>query len=121
MSDEKIPMEQQEEYEPDILTLEDEEGVEHTFEVLDAAEYEDERYLALVPYSEDPDERLAEDAEMILMKVSEEDGEEVLDLVDDEDELYNVGQVFMKRLSEVYNIDVEELAAQLEEEEDDQE
>ena len=104
---------EEEDYEPDLLTLEDENGKEHTFEVLDAADIDGQRYLALVPYSADPAERLAADAEMLIMRVGEEDGEEYLDIVEDEDELYAAGQVFLNRLSEVYNIDLDDLEKQL--------
>lgn len=105
-------------YEPDLITLEDDNGEEHTFEVLDAAEYEDERYLAVVPYSQEPSKRLAEDAEMLIMRIGEENGDEYLDLVEDEDELYQVGQMFINRLSEVYDIDLEELERQLQSDDD---
>lgn len=110
MSENNLPVEGiDEEYEVDILTLEDEAGVEHKFEVLDAADYNNERYLAMVPYSDDPAEALAEDAEMVIMKVSDEDGDEVLDIIEDDEELYQVGQVFLQRLKEVYDIDLDEL------------
>ncbi|NLW78123.1 MAG: DUF1292 domain-containing protein [Ruminococcaceae bacterium] len=100
-------------YDPDILTLEDEDGREHTFEVLDAADIDGQRYLAVVPYSADPAQALAEDAEMLLMRVGEDAGEEYLDIVEDEDELQTVGQVFLNRLSEVYNIDLDALTQDL--------
>lgn len=100
-------------YEPDILTLEDEEGEEHTFEVIDASDFGEHRYLALVPYSANPAEALEEDTELLIMRVGEENGEEYLDLVEDEDELYEVGQHFLSRLSEVYNIDLEDLESEL--------
>ncbi|MDL2325216.1 DUF1292 domain-containing protein [Ruminococcaceae bacterium OttesenSCG-928-A16] len=113
MSDEQLPLEMEEDYEPDILTLEDENGQEHTFEVIDAADINGSRYLAMVQYVEDAAARLEQDAEMLIMKVSELDGEEVLDLVDDDEELYQVSQAFYTRLSEVYNIDMEELEKEL--------
>ena len=98
-----------EDYEPDLITLTDEEGNEFSFEVIDAADYNDERYLAVVPYAENSTEELEEDANLIIMKVGEEDGEEYLDVVDDDDEIYEVGNVFAKRLSEIYDIDAEDL------------
>ncbi|MFV0351552.1 MAG: DUF1292 domain-containing protein [Oscillospiraceae bacterium] len=97
-----------ENYEADILTLEDEAGVEHTFEVVDAADVNDQRYLAVIPYHENPADGLEEEAELLIMKVTEEDGEEVLDLLEDEDELYEVGRVFLERLKDVFEIDVED-------------
>ena len=42
--------EKMDDYTPDIITLEDEEGNEFSFEVIDAADYNDTRYLAVVPY-----------------------------------------------------------------------
>ena len=47
-----IPMpqdEQLDDYSPDLITLTDEDGKEFSFEVIDAADYNDERYLAVVP------------------------------------------------------------------------
>ena len=38
----------EEDYEPDLITLEDEDGQECTFEVIDATDYEGVHYLALV-------------------------------------------------------------------------
>lgn len=107
MSEENLEI--QEEYEADLLTLEDEDGKEHTFEVIDAVDINDERYLAMVLYIEDPAARLEEDSEMIIMKITELDGEEVLDVVEDDEELYEVSKVFYKRLSEVYDINLDDL------------
>ena len=110
MSDEtKLPNAEEEDYEADIITLEDEDGREHNFEVVDAADINGERYLAVVPYNEDPALRLSEDTEMLIMRIGEESGEEYLDLVDDEEELHTAGQMFLKRLSEVYHIDMDDL------------
>ena len=97
-------------YEPDIITLTDEDGKEFNFEVSDAADYNDEHYLAVVPYAEDSAELLEEDANLIIMKVCEDDGEEYLDVVDDDEEIIEVGNVFAKRLSELYDIDPEMLS-----------
>ena len=53
MSDELSP-EMLEEATPDLLTLEDEDGKEVTFEVIDATEVNGTRYLAVIPYQEEP-------------------------------------------------------------------
>ena len=53
MSDELSP-EMLEEATPDLLTLEDEDGQEVTFEVIDATEVNGTRYLAVIPYQADP-------------------------------------------------------------------
>lgn len=101
-------MELPEDYSPDILTLTDEDGQEFSFEVLDAADHNGERYLAVVPYAENSKEKLEEDASLIIMRVGEENGEEYLDVVDDDEELYEVSELFAHRLEELYDIDLDE-------------
>ena len=98
MSDELSP-EMLEEAAPDLLTLEDEDGKEVTFEVIDATEVNGTRYLAVIPYQEDP-ESLQEDAELILMRIGTDDEGE---------ELSTVGKVFEERLRAMYDIDDSEL------------
>ena len=98
--------EQLDDYSPDLITLTDEDGKEFSFAVIDAADYNDERYLAVVPHAEDSTEQLEEDANLIIMRVGEEDGEEYLDVVDDDEELYEVSDMFARRLEELYDIDL---------------
>ena len=105
MSDELSP-EMLEEAAPDLLTLED--GKEVTFEVIDATEVNGTRYLAVIPYQEDP-ESLQEDAELILMRIGTDDEGEYMDIVDDDEELITVGKVFEERLRAMYDIDDSEL------------
>ena len=107
MSDELSP-EMLEEAAPDLLTLEDEDGKEVTFEVIDATEVNGTRYLAVLPYQEDP-ESLQEDAELILMRIGTDEEGEYMDIVDDDEELLTVGKVFEERLSAMYDIDDSEL------------
>ena len=107
MSDELSP-EMLEETAPDLLTLEDEDGKEVTFEVIDATEVNGTRYLAVIPYQEDP-ESLQEDAELILMRIGTDEEGEYMDIVDDDEELLTVGKVFEERLSAMYDIDDSEL------------
>ena len=97
-----------EEAAPDLLTLEDEDGKEVTFEVIDATEVNGTRYLAVIPYQEDP-ESLQEDAELILMRIGTDEEGEYMDIVDDDEELLTVGKVFEERLSAMYDIDDSEL------------
>ena len=107
MSDELSP-EMLEEAAPDLLTLEDEDGKEVTFEVIDATEVNGTRYLAVIPYQEDP-ESLQEDAELILMRIGTDDEGEYMDIVDDDEELITVGKVYEARLRAMYDIDDSEL------------
>ena len=104
MSETELP----EDYSPDILTLTDEDGQEFSFEVLDAADHNGDHYLAVVPYAENSKEKLEEDASLIIMRVGEEDGEEYLDVVEEDEELYEVSELFAHRLEELYDIDLGE-------------
>ena len=97
-----------EEATPYLLTLEDEDGQEDTFEVIDATEVNGTRYLAVIPYQEDP-ASLQEDAELILMRIGTDDEGEYMDIVDDDEELLTVGKVFEERLRAMYDIDDSEL------------
>ncbi len=97
-------------YEPDLMTLEDEAGQKHTFEVLDATDIDGERYFAMAPYAEDPKKALENDGTLLFMRLVEEEGEEeYLDIVEDEAELANVLDVFSNRLNKLYDIDVDDL------------
>ena len=73
------------EYEADLLTLLDDEGQEHEFEIIDELENDDGHFLALVPTQQEPDE-IASDAETYyIFEVIEEDGEEQLQEVEDDE------------------------------------
>lgn len=88
------------EYAPEILTLEDEDGNESAFEVLDSMELDDKVYVALTPYFENPEDMLEGDAELVVLVSEEVDGEEFLASIDDDDEYERVGALFLERLAE---------------------
>ena len=88
--------------------LKDEDGKQVTLEVIDATDVNGTRYLAVIPYQEDP-ESLQEDAELILMRIGTDEEGEYMDIVDDDEELLTVGKVFEERLSAMYDIDDSEL------------
>ena len=46
----------EEEYQPDLMTLEDEDGNEVTFEVIDALDHKGVHYMAVVEYAEDEED-----------------------------------------------------------------
>ena len=87
-------------YNPDILTLEDEDGNESAFEVLDTMELDGKTYVALTPYFEDPEEMLEGDAELVVLVSEEVDGEEFLASIDSDEEYERVGNLFLARLAE---------------------
>ena len=89
----------------DILTLQDEDGVEHTFEVLDQYDDGERKYIALSPIYDSADDMLADSGDLVIMQVCEEDGEEFLETVEDEDELDAIADIFMKRLEDNYDFE----------------
>lgn len=98
---------------PDIYTLVDEEGNEQAFELLDVMDLEDERYFALIPYYENPEESIEDDGDLVILKSEMVDEEEMMASIDDDDEYERIGAIFLERLdkmfAEEYNEDMEEL------------
>ena len=94
MSDEiKNPNTEDEEYQPDLMTLEDEDGNEVTFEVIDALDHKGVHYLAVVEYTENEED--AEDAQLVILSVGEDDEGEYLDVVEDDEVLMEVPARFV--------------------------
>ncbi|MBE6827655.1 MAG: DUF1292 domain-containing protein [Ruminococcaceae bacterium] len=96
------------EYGPDIVSVVDEDGNEHVFEELDRIETDKGRYVALIPYYDDSEDILDDDGELIILKVSEEDGETYLEPIEDDAEFDEIGALFEERLSEVFDIEEKE-------------
>lgn len=94
----------EEEYQPDLMTLEDEDGNEVTFEVIDALDHKGVHYLAVVEYVED-ESQLDEDAQLVILSVGEDSEGEYLDVVEDDETLFEVGKLFEQRLRENYDIE----------------
>lgn len=92
-------------YNPDLITLTDDEGKEYNFEVLDAIETDTDRYLALLPQYEDPQKMLEDSGELVIVKVIEEDGEEFFCEIEDDDEYETVADAFVDRLEDFFEID----------------
>ncbi len=93
------------EYNPDIITLSDDNGKEYSFEVLDAIETDEARYLALLPTYNDPQKLLEADGELVIVKVGEEDGEEYFYEIEDDDEYETIADAFIDRLEDYFEID----------------
>ena len=98
-------MSENKDYNPDIISLTDDEGKEYTFEVLDAIESDDGRYLAMLPVHESAEEMLEDSGELVIVKVGEEDGEEYLYPIQDDDEYEFVADAFIERLQDMFEID----------------
>ena len=96
------------EYTPDLYTLEDEDGNEQEFELLDVMEYEGERYYALTPYyGDDHDSLLEDDSEVVILKEEMVEDEPMLFSIEEDDEYEKIGGMFLERLNEIYDDDDE--------------
>jgi hypothetical protein len=95
---------------PLILTLTDEEGTSYQFEVIDEMEYNGEFYTACTEYFDDPKQALGSDEALIIFRMGEEDedGLATYDIVDDDDEYYEVGKIFEDRYNSYFFSDDEE-------------
>ena len=91
-------------YDPDIVTLSDDDGKEYTFEVIDAIESDEGRYLAMLPVFDDPKEMLEDSGELVIVKVGEENGEEYFYEIEDDDEYEFVADTFIERLQDFFEI-----------------
>ena len=100
--------EQEDNFEPDLISLTDDEGKEYQFEILDQIEYNDEHYLALMPKYDDPKEMLDSDGELVVLKVSEENGEEFFEEIEDDDEYDMIADAFTDRLQDLFEIEVKD-------------
>ena len=91
-----------------IVSVVDEEGVEHTFEELDRIETDDGRYIALLPIYNEAEEILDGDGELIILSVVEdEDGETYLEPIEDEALFNEIGEIFEERLADYFEFDEE--------------
>ena len=94
--------------EPELLTLQDEDGVENVVELLAQMDVDGKSYIAATPHIDDPAKSLGEDAELIVLVSEEEDGEEFLASIDDDEEYEKVGNLFLEKLMGYYDDDEEE-------------
>ena len=84
-----------EEYGPDFVTVTDEDGNEFELEHLGTLEHKGNTYMAFVPADMDEDD---EDFGLILLRVAEDNGEQILADIDDQTELDEVYEQFMTEL-----------------------
>ncbi len=95
-------------YNPDLVIVNDEEGKEHVFVELDRIETDKGKYVALLPIFDDADEQLEDSGEFIILKATEENGETYLSAIEDEDEFNEVGVLFEERLIDLFEFEEDE-------------
>lgn len=81
--------------EAEIFLLTDENGKESQFELIDEAEMDGNVYYAMVPVEENSSEYV------ILKVVTDENGEDMLETVDDDDEFERIADIFDDRFMDV--------------------
>ncbi len=101
-----------EDFERNVISITDEDGVDYELEVLSAVTYNGVEYLALTPADADDD---AEELEVSILKSVIENDEPVLLAVDDEAELEAVYDLLME---EMFDIDVDDDEEEVEEDDD---
>ena len=85
-----------------MITLIDDEGVEHEFEILDEIDNDDGVFYALLPTFDDPQSELESEGTYYIFEVIEEDGEEQLAEVEDDELLDKLAAIFESRFEELY-------------------
>jgi len=81
----------------DFVTISDDDGNEFVLEHLDTIEIDDTYYMAFLPTDIDEED---DDYGLVILKVIEENGEDVLISVDDEDFQQSLYERFLERLSD---------------------
>ena len=85
------------EYGSDFLIITDDDGNEFELEHLDTVELDNNIYMAFLPADMDEDD---EDFGLVILKVIEEENEDVLVSIDNEDELNKVFDHFINLFSD---------------------
>ncbi len=86
-------------YEPQLITLEDNEGNEVEFELLDVVEYEGEEYIVLIENDE-------EAQDVVILKIESVDDEtENYVGIDDEELLANVFETFKEKYKDEFDFE----------------
>lgn len=81
------------EFGPDFITVTDEDGNDIELELVDSLVYNGTHYLSFFPAESDEEE-----PELVILKVIEENGEELLSTPDTDEELTEVYDRFMEQL-----------------------
>ena len=90
----------------DIYTLTDDEGNDKDFELLGRLDEDGQTYVALAPMDEFED---GDDEDtFIIMKVAEENGEEIFEAIEDDDEFDRIADIFEDELMQDLDYDSEE-------------
>lgn len=99
-------MENEEYYEPDLLSVTDEDGNEIVFELLERYETDDDVYVAITEYHDVAEEIVEADYEVIILKVvNDEKGDEYLEEIQDDIEYEQVSDILMSMVEKKYDVE----------------
>lgn len=92
-------------YEPDIISVTDENGNEILFELLERYETDDNVYVAITRYYETDEEIVDGDYEVVILKVENDGGDEYLAEIEDEMEFEQISDILMAKVEEKYDVE----------------
>ena len=99
-------MANEEMYEPDIISVNDEDGNEVLFELLERYETDDDVYVAITEYRDDDEDIVEADFEVIILKVvTDDNGDEYLEEIQDEMEYEQVSDILMSKVEEKFDVE----------------
>ncbi len=98
-------MSENENYEPDIISVTDDDGNEILFELLERYENDNGVYVAITEYRDDAEDIVEADYEVIILKVAEENGDEYLEEIEDEAEYNEVSEILMNIIEQQYDVE----------------
>ena len=88
-----------------VITLVDENNVEHEFEIADVLEDAGTYYMALIPVFDTAEDLLDDTGELIVLKVVADGVQEYLEAIEDEMEFNRISKLFMDRLGDEYDFE----------------
>ena len=99
-------MANEEMYEPDIISVNDEDGNEILFELIERYETDDDVYVAITEYRDDDEDIVEADFEVIILKVvTDDNGDEYLEEIQDEMEYEQVSDILMSKVEEKFDVE----------------
>lgn len=98
-------MSENENYEPDIISVTDDDGNEILFELLERYENDNGVYVAITEYRDDAEDIVEADYEVIILKIAEENGDEYLEEIEDEAEYNEVSEILMNKIEQQYDVE----------------
>ena len=93
-----------ENYGNSLVSVLDDEGNEHQFELLDAIETDEGRYVALLPVYTEAEAALEDDGELVILEVVNDNGDDLLVPIEDDEVFETIADAFQERLEEYYEI-----------------